>query len=58
VAIVSNGLASCTSGVKHFMVQHEDPTRHFVFVDTPGFNDTWQDDESTLAKIIDWLTNS
>jgi GTPase Era involved in 16S rRNA processing len=59
VATVSGGMASCTSTIEHFVVLHkEDPTRHLVFVDAPGFNEAWQDEDRKLRQIVDWLAHS
>jgi len=33
-------------------------TGRVVFLDTPGFNDTWRDDAETLRRIAIWLQHS
>jgi len=61
VATVGHDLQSCTSTVRPIPIpypSHDDPTRRVIFVDTPGFNDTWVDDTKTLREIVDWLEQS
>lgn len=61
VATVGHDLQSCTSTVRPITIpypSHDDPTRRVIFVDTPGFNDTWVDDTKTLREIVDWLEQS
>ncbi|KAI5987893.1 P-loop containing nucleoside triphosphate hydrolase protein [Pisolithus albus] len=47
-------LESCTQGVREFTVNVPGGTR-YVFVDTPGFDDTHQSDCDVLRTIADWL---
>jgi len=35
-----------------------DNTRRIVFLDTPGFNDTWRSDTEILRRITIWLQHS
>jgi hypothetical protein len=59
VAEVGHGLQSSTSAVEPFIVQHpDDKTRQVVFVDTPGFINSWKDDADILRLIVDWLNIS
>ncbi|KAI6104199.1 P-loop containing nucleoside triphosphate hydrolase protein [Pisolithus sp. B1] len=47
-------LESCTRGIREFEVNLTDGNR-YVFVDTPGFDDTYQSDRDILRTIADWL---
>ena len=49
----ANKLKSCTQGIREFKV----PTSggQYVFVDTPGFDDTYRSDRDILRTIADWL---
>jgi len=59
VTPVGHDLASCTAKIQHFIVPHpEDSTRRVVFVDTPGFDDTYAADAETLRLIAVWLARS
>jgi hypothetical protein len=56
---VGNALHSCTKNIQHVIVPHPgDPTRRIVFVDTPGFDDTYIDDAEILKLIAVWLARS
>lgn len=52
---VGNGLVSCTQVLQ--AVQCRDPVRgrDFLFVDTPGFDDTYRSDVEILEEIARWL---
>ncbi|KAH7906929.1 P-loop containing nucleoside triphosphate hydrolase protein [Hygrophoropsis aurantiaca] len=57
---VGHELESCTAAIRHAIVPHprkEDP-RRFIFVDTPGFDDTYVDDSEILRRILVWLARS
>ncbi|KAI6114516.1 P-loop containing nucleoside triphosphate hydrolase protein [Pisolithus sp. B1] len=47
-------LKSHTQGVKEFIVNLS-KDRQYVFVDTPGFDDTYRSDRDILRTIADWL---
>ncbi|KAH6905899.1 P-loop containing nucleoside triphosphate hydrolase protein [Coprinopsis sp. MPI-PUGE-AT-0042] len=60
---VGHSLESCTRNVLHHIAilprNHPlFPGRRIVFVDTPGFGDTHQDDSDILRRIAAWLANS
>jgi hypothetical protein len=56
-------LESCTSKIEHLVI---DPIpyhpklkdRRIVIVDTPGFDDTFEDDGEILRRISVWLASS
>ncbi|KAI6006313.1 P-loop containing nucleoside triphosphate hydrolase protein [Pisolithus orientalis] len=50
----ADGLKSCTQGIREFTVTLADGKR-YVFVDTPGFDDTYRSDREILFTIADWL---
>jgi len=59
VAPVGHDLQSCTTVIQHVIVPCPgDSTRRIVFVDTPGFNDTWVGDKKIFGRIVDWLASS
>ncbi|KAI6127878.1 kinase-like domain-containing protein [Pisolithus croceorrhizus] len=47
-------LKSCTEGIREFVVDLPDD-KHYMFVDTPGFDDTHRSDRDILRIIADWL---
>ncbi|KAI6006318.1 P-loop containing nucleoside triphosphate hydrolase protein [Pisolithus orientalis] len=47
-------LGSCTQEIQEFTVNHANGKR-YVFVDTPGFDDSYQSDRDILATIANWL---
>ncbi|KAF7974365.1 hypothetical protein HWV62_12326 [Athelia sp. TMB] len=53
---VGHGLESCTQYVRAVRCRHPDDPRSFVFVDTPGFDDTNLSDAEILIRIATWLT--
>jgi hypothetical protein len=58
-AAVGHGLQSCTSMVAPITVPYPaDPSRRVVFVDTPGFDDTFVDDLAILERVATWLERS
>ncbi|KAF5384899.1 hypothetical protein D9615_001485 [Tricholomella constricta] len=58
-APVGHGLNSHTQKIEHFAIRHpRDPERRLVFVDTPGFDDTYIDDSEILRRIAVWLAKS
>ncbi|KAG8834801.1 hypothetical protein FRC18_001475 [Serendipita sp. 400] len=55
-ATVGHNLRSCTEKVQPVRHTHND--RSFVFLDTPGFDDTKMSDVEVLANIAEWLTTT
>ena len=59
VMVVGHGLDSCTSEIKHAIVQHPtEQNRRIILVDTPGFDDTYVNDVEILKSIANWLAQS
>ena len=54
---ISDGLESCTADVSEFEVKDPDG-RDVVFVDTPGFDDTYKSDIEILTQIAEWLVDA
>jgi GTPase Era involved in 16S rRNA processing len=52
---ISHGLRSITTNIRTIRVTHPTDGHGVVFVDTPGFDDTYQTDTETLSQIADWL---
>jgi len=46
-------LQSCTQDVREFIANTS--KGRYVFVDTPGFDDTYRSDRDILQTIADWL---
>ncbi|KAI6132359.1 P-loop containing nucleoside triphosphate hydrolase protein [Pisolithus croceorrhizus] len=46
-------LKSCTQGIREFGVDIKG--KRYLFVDTPGFDDTYRSDRDILRTIADWL---
>ncbi|KAH7925403.1 hypothetical protein BV22DRAFT_440452 [Leucogyrophana mollusca] len=56
---VGHDLKSCTAEIIHAIVPYPaDPSRRVVFVDTPGFDDTYTPDSEILRRIAVWLARS
>jgi len=56
---VGHDLQSCTRKIEHVIVPHpSDRSRRIVFVDTPGFDDTYVADAEILKLIAVWLAKS
>ena len=56
---VGHDLKSCTANIHHSTIPHPNiPSRRIVFVDTPGFDDTYVDDAEILKRIAVWLARS
>ncbi|KAI6142853.1 P-loop containing nucleoside triphosphate hydrolase protein [Pisolithus tinctorius] len=47
-------LGSCTQDIQEFTVNHANGKR-YVFVDTPGFDDSYRSDRDILSTIANWL---
>ncbi|GLB39697.1 hypothetical protein LshimejAT787_0702070 [Lyophyllum shimeji] len=59
VAKVGHDLQSETAQVQHYILQHpRHPDRRLIIVDTPGFDDTSEDDREILRRISVWLARS
>ncbi|KAH7923800.1 hypothetical protein BV22DRAFT_1035939 [Leucogyrophana mollusca] len=57
--VVGHDLESCTTKIHHVIVPHpEDPSRRIIFVDTPGFDDTYEADSKILQRVSVWLARS
>ncbi|KAI5997317.1 P-loop containing nucleoside triphosphate hydrolase protein [Pisolithus orientalis] len=50
----AHGLKSDTQGIREFTVNLSN-NRLYVFVDTPGFDDTYRSDRDILRTIAEWL---
>jgi hypothetical protein len=56
---VGHDLNSCTAEIQAVTIPHpHDPSRRVVFVDTPGFDDTYVTETEILKRIADWLRNA
>jgi len=61
VTTVGHDLQSCTAKIEAVVVPYpskDDPDRRVVFVDTPGFDDTFVEDTEILRRISVWLARS
>ena len=60
VVEVSHKLRSCTAEIEPVIMDPHpnDPSRRLIFVDTPGFDDTYIDDAEILRRIAAWLALS
>ncbi|KAF8055867.1 P-loop containing nucleoside triphosphate hydrolase protein [Lyophyllum atratum] len=56
VASVGDDLESHTTHIQPFDFAH--PTGRIVVIDTPGFDNTYVDDQEILRRIADWLARS
>ncbi|KAL4062052.1 P-loop containing nucleoside triphosphate hydrolase protein [Scleroderma yunnanense] len=52
----ASGLKSHTQGIREFSV--DTSKGRYVFVDTPGFDDTYRSDRDILRTIAEWLERS
>ena len=52
---IGHGLGSFTQHVRAVRCRRPDNPRSFVFVDTPGFDDTHLSDGEILLRIASWL---
>ena len=64
---VGHSITSCTSTLEHVIIDGIDDTRiwpaqlrghRVVIVDTPGFDDTYDQDFEILRRIAVWLASS
>ena len=57
--LVGHDISSCTSTLQYATVDNYKGHRHTeIIVDTPGFNDTYEDDVEILRRIAVWLASS
>ena len=58
--VVGHDVSSCTSRIQYAII--DDPSllkdRRIIIVDTPGFDDTYEDDVEILRRIAVWLASS
>jgi len=52
---VGHGWQSQTSDIQTIRVRHPKENHYVVFVDTPGFDDTYKTDTEILTTIADWF---
>ncbi|KAF7983556.1 hypothetical protein HWV62_21138 [Athelia sp. TMB] len=52
---IGHGLQSFTQHVRAVRCRRPDDPRSYVFVDTPGFDDTYLSDADILIRITSWL---
>ncbi|KAF9004214.1 hypothetical protein BDQ17DRAFT_1424662 [Cyathus striatus] len=55
---VGGGITSCTKDIRDIPTAfptHNNSGRRVILVDTPVFNDTWDDDVKVFEKIRKWL---
>jgi hypothetical protein len=56
LAGVGHSLLSTTATVEPITIPYpREPSRQIIFVDTPGFDNTYLDDSHILKRIADWL---
>ncbi|KIM75842.1 hypothetical protein PILCRDRAFT_13215 [Piloderma croceum F 1598] len=55
---IGHGLQSCTSNIRTINTFHPTTGCPMVFVDTPGFDDTYMSDMEILATIAEWLVKT
>ena len=58
---VGHDLWSCTSTIQYAIVDNPSPRfkgHRVIIVDTPGFDDTYEDDVEILRRIAVWLASS
>lgn len=56
--MVGHSLRSYTSNIQEIRVQHPSKGYPVVFIDTPGFDDTYRSDMDVLSLIADWLVKT
>jgi hypothetical protein len=56
----STSISSCTTTLQHAIVDNPPPLegRRVIIVDTPGFKNTYMNDEEILLRITGWLKSS
>ena len=58
--IVGHDLSSCTSTLQYAIVDNPSPRKghRVIIVDTPAFDDIYEDDVDILQRIAVWLSSS
>ncbi|KAH7905040.1 P-loop containing nucleoside triphosphate hydrolase protein [Hygrophoropsis aurantiaca] len=57
--LVGHDLESCTTKIKHVIITNpNNPGQRVVFIDTPGFDSTYEDDSEILRRIVVWMARS
>jgi len=55
---IGHGMESHTATIRAVRVRHPSMNEFVVFVDTPGFDDTYKPDVEILRMIADWLVKT
>ena len=57
---VGHGIFSSTSTLQYAIIDNPSPRKghRVIIVDTPGFDDTYEDDVEILRRIAVWLASS
>lgn len=55
---IGHSLQSMTSDIRTVRYVHPTTSQPILFVDTPGFDDTYKSDIEILSMIADWLVNT
>ena len=55
---IGHGMQSQTSEIQTSRVKHPTTGDPVIFVDTPGFDDTYKSDVEILTMIAVWLTKT
>ena len=57
---VGHDISSCTSTVQYAIVDNPPPCKghRVIIVDTPSFDDTYEDEAEILRRIAVWLASS
>ena len=59
---VGHDISGCTSTIQCVIVDNFSTRKHegrrVIIVDTPGFDDTYEDDVEILRRIAVWLASS
>ena len=58
--LIGHGLSSCTYEVQYEIVDNPPPCEghRVIIVDTPSFDNTYDDDAEVLRRIAVWLASS
>ena len=55
---INHTLVSVTSDIRVVKATHPEDKRPVVFIDTPGFDDTYTSDSDVLNAIANWLVKT
>lgn len=55
---VGHQLRSYTSDIRAVRYTHPQTKHSLIFVDTPGFDDTYKSDTDILSTIAEWLNKT